>query len=116
VKDSDVLHAASEIVARGHTKGAYARRPDGTLTSPGNPEANCFCLVGSIMRALGTESVAAADGIVEKWVVPLIPKRHVHANTLPGSARGWNDSDLRKPEDVALLLRAAVDAAMSKGE
>jgi hypothetical protein len=113
--DSSILHGAARIVKAGFTKDAYARLPDGNVASPSNPDANCFCLVGAIIRASGNESVAAADVIVDKWVVPLIPPKTIHLNTYPGSARGWNDAWDRTQDQVVTLLMQAANNALAKG-
>jgi hypothetical protein len=115
VKDSDVLRAASEIVRNGFTKEAYAR-VGGHIASPSNPCADCFCLLGAVVRAAGTDSIAAGDAIVTKWVVPLIPKRAIHETFYPGSARGWNDEPARTQQQVVDMLNMAADVAKSKGE
>jgi len=52
------------------TQGGYARRPDGKVTSPQDPAATSFCLLGAMYHAAGALGEAAhrADSFLELYL------------------------------------------------
>jgi hypothetical protein len=126
MKDSEVLAAAAEVVTNGYAKDGYAVNEAGCRVDIMSPDATTFCLVGGVARVCGG-STRAADGIVDKWLLPLLPKRYLPIRSDAGysivqkapavreynvSARAWNDErDVTKEQVVARLREASAIAA-----
>lgn len=113
MKDSDILRAAADVIKNGFAKEVYAHRGDGRALTPDDPAATCFCLIGAVTRVMGGR-ISQADALVDKWVVPLLPK--AHHKEYPVSAREWNDATERTQDQVFHKLNEAADVAKLKGE
>lgn len=79
------------------TQGAFARNEKGYKVSPDNPEAICFCLIGSIRKISGNKYSSAERFVQLKF---------------EGHRFDFNDEiDRIQPEVVAKLRSLAAQAA-----
>lgn len=97
---SEILRAAADLIDKGWTQGAYARNATGASVGPHDTDAVCFCALGAISRAVGTERY---DAVMAKIVARSALRVEI-GNVVP-----FNDKKATCAADVSGAMRRAAD-------
>jgi hypothetical protein len=76
------------LIEKGHTKGAYARNSKGRPVVVQDPDAQCFCALGAVVKAAGKKT-ASPDG---PWGNPGREVRNALSYLVPAML-GKDDTD-----------------------
>lgn len=103
---AEVLYRASEIIRNPEKwcTGMEAMTPDRDLTHARDPNAVCWCLVGAIKCASGTNDLAA--DFAQEAVRAML----LNEDSAEAELTAWNDNPYRLHGEVVALLESVADA------
>ena len=108
---------ARDILKQGWCQGALAKKADGTITDPDNPQAVCWCPEGALDLAYSRCGPLATDEwddpVAKVWSL-LTARCQKHLVGYEGDAWGvvatWNDMPERTQGDVVEMMASVVAA------
>lgn len=96
----DSLRKARELVAKGWTKRAFARKRNGKICVLDSKDACSFCASGAMRRIMGGESYIEGWKMLERAIDPY-------------SIIAWNDDPKRTQAEVVAAFDRAIAIALS---